>query len=721
MRRHGDIEPLRSGGNSVQKKRRGRNASPFRVYLVSDLILVLLVLGAMIPFIYGTVLEVNERMRENLRSAVTRSLDGLDSLLSMMENALFTGNTDAINALSHIRNAAAPRDYYTIRRAKQFLHTMAGANPTLKEVLITYSQSDFVLTCEGCFDSRASFDRYFCDPSFYDEIFAQRNGLSFFLPARRLTYSSPQRTDEVFSYSFNLKNLGRAQVCLLIDIDSYVGQEMLQTVSEAGYAVLADYSGNIIKEIGTSPAEKGSLPTLSDARQFVTVQYASASGRLTLSARMPKMLPANTLARFIPLLLTCLAAAVAMGTVYSALIAGHHARPVKRLIAQLHATYQQVELSANRINAMQKVTDKLKLENEQFTDRLEAFRLSRYENAVTRLFTTGNISEEDLYCIYDNFGSLPQEFVVAYGKIHMPSVDMEYQDEVSMLSLEQLRENLPEGCLVYMNAPNAVGVLMDVGTDRDAVRRSVALAGVDWSFSRTYEGVGFVSVALEEARMVHQWNDKERQDVSIQSYMRIYQCMIAGNDGQAKEQVNSIFRAATAENIHHLYNGVRFIIYLASHEYECCSVTPAFDSRTPIVALNNALNEAIERFCHEINERKKSKNENRKRMVLDYIQQNYTDSNLYAGAIAEHAGISEKYLYSFIKEQTGCSVSEYLQNLRMEKAVEILCNEDTPIKEICGLVGFNSENSFYKAFKRTFGVTPTQYRASGKKKNRSEG
>ena len=53
-------------------------------------------------------------------------------------------------------------------------------------------------------------------------------------------------------------------------------------------------------------------------------------------------------------------------------------------------------------------------------------------------------------------------------------------------------------------------------------------------------------------------------------------------------------------------------------------------------------------------------------------------------------------------------------HLRMTKAAELLVEQDMSIKEICYAVGFNSENSFYKAFKRTYGITPTQYRSAKK-------
>jgi len=54
--------------------------------------------------------------------------------------------------------------------------------------------------------------------------------------------------------------------------------------------------------------------------------------------------------------------------------------------------------------------------------------------------------------------------------------------------------------------------------------------------------------------------------------------------------------------------------------------------------------------------------------------------------------------------------AEYLANLRLEKAKELLCNTDMLIKEISVAVGYYDEGSFSRRFKKHTGVTPGQYR-----------
>ena len=53
---------------------------------------------------------------------------------------------------------------------------------------------------------------------------------------------------------------------------------------------------------------------------------------------------------------------------------------------------------------------------------------------------------------------------------------------------------------------------------------------------------------------------------------------------------------------------------------------------------------------------------------------------------------------------------EYLTNLRMSRAKELLKDERCSMKEICLEVGYSDPNYFSRIFKKNFGVTPTEYR-----------
>ncbi|HML49048.1 MAG TPA: AraC family transcriptional regulator, partial [Clostridia bacterium] len=150
--------------------------------------------------------------------------------------------------------------------------------------------------------------------------------------------------------------------------------------------------------------------------------------------------------------------------------------------------------------------------------------------------------------------------------------------------------------------------------------------------------------------------------------------------------------------------------HLAAQEAGLPMAAPPLDPSADAEAMARELGEIVRDFCERVERGKRSHNEALKVRVLQYIQEHFQDSGLYGAAVADQAGISEKYLYNFIKEQTGQSVGEYIQSLRMGLALKLLEEGTEAVSQIYAKVGFNSNNSFYKAFKRAYGVSPSQYR-----------
>lgn len=96
--------------------------------------------------------------------------------------------------------------------------------------------------------------------------------------------------------------------------------------------------------------------------------------------------------------------------------------------------------------------------------------------------------------------------------------------------------------------------------------------------------------------------------------------------------------------------------------------------------------------------------------VLEYINVHYAETELCAAVIAEKCGIAEKYLYQLVKDAAGMTPGEYIEKTRMCECVRLLLETELSIGDIAARIGFYSQNTFYKTFKRVFGVSPGKYR-----------
>ncbi|MGO3406313.1 helix-turn-helix domain-containing protein [Marinomonas sp.] len=100
--------------------------------------------------------------------------------------------------------------------------------------------------------------------------------------------------------------------------------------------------------------------------------------------------------------------------------------------------------------------------------------------------------------------------------------------------------------------------------------------------------------------------------------------------------------------------------------------------------------------------------------VLDYIHDNL-DEPINVANLAEKSCWSRWQFQRVFGEATGLTVAQYIRELRLSKAAELLLSSTNRQMDIAMLCGFDSEISFSRAFKQMFNCTPRAYRQRGKR------
>lgn len=97
--------------------------------------------------------------------------------------------------------------------------------------------------------------------------------------------------------------------------------------------------------------------------------------------------------------------------------------------------------------------------------------------------------------------------------------------------------------------------------------------------------------------------------------------------------------------------------------------------------------------------------------VMDYIEKHYGEEELSLNLLASHVNFSPNHLSAIFSQQTGQTFSRYLTDYRMNKAKEMLRCTGKKASEISMEVGYKDPHYFSYLFKKTQGMTPTQYRS----------
>lgn len=95
----------------------------------------------------------------------------------------------------------------------------------------------------------------------------------------------------------------------------------------------------------------------------------------------------------------------------------------------------------------------------------------------------------------------------------------------------------------------------------------------------------------------------------------------------------------------------------------------------------------------------------------------YLDSNLTLSDLAQAMNLSARECSQLINQGMGCNFPEYINSFRIEEAKWRLQHHNETVLETLYAVGFNSKSSFNTLFKKTTGMTPTQYRVRHVDKN----
>ncbi|GHT96991.1 hypothetical protein FACS1894142_0300 [Spirochaetia bacterium] len=128
--------------------------------------------------------------------------------------------------------------------------------------------------------------------------------------------------------------------------------------------------------------------------------------------------------------------------------------------------------------------------------------------------------------------------------------------------------------------------------------------------------------------------------------------------------------------------------------------------------LNSVLNSIIDRIAQQLFSFHGVRHASALRKAERFIWEHYS-RKISLQEIAHAAGLSAPYFSTIFKDEMGEHLSSYLNHLRVEKAITMLTESDSPLKEIAESCGFEDQSWFSKIFKSHIGVSPGRYRKQG--------
>lgn len=254
--------------------------------------------------------------------------------------------------------------------------------------------------------------------------------------------------------------------------------------------------------------------------------------------------------------------------------------------------------------------------------------------------------------------------------------------------------------------------------------------------SRAHEGLRSLSRCLTEADAVCQSDGKlvsftdegaqaRRIDYPIEKEIQLIALVRDGKAEEARRLLNDLrernreARKLTSEMMLCLYADLAATAMKAAEQSQsaaregekllmllrgsACEDDAAFDM---LISLYDQL-------CARAKQVNQSRNQRIISDVLAFLEENYADANLCLDIVADQMGVSYYFLSHIFRVEANRSFSDMLNDIRIDRALDLLGGAPIPIQDVATGVGYTHLTTFLRAFKKRTGTTPTRFRNSG--------
>ncbi len=396
--------------------------------------------------------------------------------------------------------------------------------------------------------------------------------------------------------------------------------------------------------------------------------------------------------------------------------------------------------------------------NKEQLDKIDYLNTSVKNSVLKHLLMLGVYTEREKEEADSYFGQQFQRFCVAKVGFRLDESDQGTRNiqQRLVIELEQLVKetikheytvlNFHSNEVIFVLFPEeeiTIEVIKDQLSEMIRAMKSELFLTINVGLSRIAQGNMNAKAAYQQAKYAFSSNENEissgvylyealaeqtdSQIFDMTLLLKLNDALIAGEKGIVSQLFEDsiqgcMMRPATEQQLQMfflhrqaVYNAYRMIVHeVIDSEKRSVITIPQYDQVTEISKLFLELKQAALQICDYVGMNKRSNNERLKVDILRYIQDHHGELSLSASSIAEGLLISEKYVFSFIKEQTGKSLGKYIEEIRINNAEQLLLETDYPNSKILHMCGFGSENTFYRSFAKRHAVSPNAWREMNK-------
>ena len=501
-----------------------------------------------------------------------------------------------------------------------------------------------------------------------------------------------------------------------------------------GYLIITDKSGQIL-------AWRGEKST-----QCATEITASLSNmRATVTVGIPPSVLGQRLTNVKRLIFSYIVSVLIIACIAIIFFSWHSAKPMRHLLSMV----SNESASGQSGLFPQKPTPRLQKDYKFLANNMLAMteQMQKYKNTLEtqrsilsagiweKAMTRGLNSLDEMLLFSDAFPAFPQKWRLA--AIRFSETDAIAENVDIQIRLCANLKLLAEHAIAQAVETGTIVMVMDAATDIDPAMwenqlsaESTGIPVIACAVSDMHQGLEPLHHAYQHISellylpgklpFIRQAQDRPgasiRIPISIPDTEILYNTLRTGKlesalhilENCVKELRESDDCALLARFIYNQIINVLARIKLENLSDMFELTLPLYNDQQRNELFSQELPACFQKIC-DINAQQREACDNRARRIIEYVDAHITDSEISICEIEDKFKLSPPTLQKLVRSVTGTTLANYIDARRIELANRLLQEKRLSVNEIATRCGYSSVNSFYKAFKRHYGVAPSHF------------
>lgn len=728
---------------------------------LSYMIILIITLSAVLSVHFSYSHTLITQTQKNLENTLTANISLIDKEISRIQDKVDSifGNA-TIKQINDFTLPLSNKDFYFLSTLEDdSKENLWNKQPLDSELVLFFPQSEIILS-PYIVSSRSQYAYSFLcgynEVSYEEWIEEIREQTRYLSVWPSMSVSSRGQNKRYISLLFKepgvYKRSDAMTAIILIPENNLLSMLDNSLVEYGGECTILDSDGTTILNKGYGAYASASNDTLDNHQKndLLTVYEQSSQYGWRYVISLPSDSITKSVSEITNRVVFILIGCFAIAVIISLLLTKVQLKPVFSLLSILHVYNKQEDDDRNPYTYIQKSLNGLIDDNNTMKYTIGQLSVVMKEEFVRGLLHNAYTDENDMR---NHMRLAGVEFTKAYTAVllvklvHIANVksfdDLQEINDSYMILSNLMQSISPNGIFMLQQNEYEIATVIsfdscyekqeqiDHALDTLQVMGNMIQIGIGQTCSDLLQLHQSYQEALYAMRSIRGKNERYAEyarDVAgahnvytLEQEKRVISLVLSGESEELKKQFDEMFgwlnesiagsEAFYQKTVQQLLITIERILILFQEEDKDFvsqmeeTIENTHRSKSPVQSFERCKS-ALLTITIYLSEKEKEAATGRAMEIISYTDENFCDPSLCAQKIAEHFGVSEKFIWRIFKDYAHDSIASYIEKKRMSFAKEMLQDETKTISEVSLAAGYQNENTFYKAFKRFYGVSP---------------